>query len=397
MRKTRTRAAATQTGNARSRPSKRRGAAAGTATPLRLRRTHEALLDLLVPLLQLLGIGGEEAEVGQFRLVGGVFHLGVAGVEPLAVRHHLLDLPGESKVREQARRVRVRGEGRDRARGYHQRHALLRVDDLHRITLLLRLVEGVFAAVHRHRALARGHHARRIHRRLHQHELVLGQGLEVLPAVKVNEREHVGGDDPAIAGMRGDHPALPLRVQEVSPGLRRLRGGDLLRVVGDHVHGGAEPIVVAVLVLEPGGEALHAGRRVAGEELLLLEQHVVPGVRGMDHVHVLDIRLKLLHHALEDALGAGAVHLDLDAGIGRLEELGHLFRAGECERGVPHHLTFLLRRLHPRRVLRGGGRGKGGDEGEQRDEEREKPGHGHLLSWARDASRSDNGAPAASP
>src|SRR6185503_17618056 len=160
---------------------------------------------------------------------------------------------------------------------------------------------------------------------------------------------------------------------------------------------GAEPVIVAISVLEPGGEALHSRRRMTGEELLFLEEHVVAGVRGVDHVHVLDIRLELLHHALEDALGAGAVHLDLDAGIGRLEELGHLLRAGQRERRVPHHLALLLRGLHARRVLRRGGVSERSEEGEQRDEDREKPSHGHLLRGARDASRSDSGAPAASP
>ena len=153
----------------------------------------------------------------------------------------------------------------------------------------------------------------------------------------------MGGDDAAIARVRGDQLAPPLGIEEVLPGPGRVGGGDGLGVVGEDGHGGPQAVVIAVLVLEARREALHAGGRVLHEELLVLEQDVVAGIRGVDHVGVLDIGGELLHHALQDALGARAVHLDLDAGVGRLEELGDLLRAREGEGRVPDDLALLLR------------------------------------------------------
>src|SRR5262245_49349524 len=83
----------------------------------------EALLDLLVALLQLVGIHVQEPELRELRLVVRVLHLGVTRVEPLAVGHHLLQLAGEREVGEELGRVRMRGESGDRRRRDHQRHA----------------------------------------------------------------------------------------------------------------------------------------------------------------------------------------------------------------------------------------------------------------------------------
>jgi len=62
----------------------------------------------------------------------------------------------------------------------------------------------------------------------------------------------------------------------------------------------------------------------------------------MDDVDELEVRLQLLHHALENALGAGPVDLDLDARGGRLEELRDLLRAGEGQGRVPDDLASFF-------------------------------------------------------
>src|SRR5688572_16283740 len=103
----------------------------------------EPLADLLALLLQLLGIGGQQLQVRELGPVGRVLHLGVAGVEPLAVGHHLLDLAAEREVGEELGGVGVRREAHDRGRRHDERHALLRIDDLDGISLLLDLVERV--------------------------------------------------------------------------------------------------------------------------------------------------------------------------------------------------------------------------------------------------------------
>jgi hypothetical protein len=120
--------------------------------------------------------------------------------------------------------------------------------------------------------------------------------------------------------------------------------------------------MVAVLVLEASRKALHAGRRVLHQELLFLQEDEVAGVRGVDHIHVLDVGPELLHDPLQDALGAGSIHLHLDPGVRGLEELGHLFRAGQSQRGVPDYLAFFSGRFQTR-VL-GGREGGKEDQGQ---------------------------------
>src|SRR5256885_11704028 len=96
-------AAPTQTGSERSRITAR-----GRAS--RPEELHEALLDLFVALEQLGRIYREQLELGELRLVGWVLHVRVAGVEPFAVGHELLQLAAEREVGEQARGVRMRRE-----------------------------------------------------------------------------------------------------------------------------------------------------------------------------------------------------------------------------------------------------------------------------------------------
>src|SRR5262249_33383295 len=52
-------------------------------------------------------------------------------------------------------------------------------------------------------------------------------------------------------------------------------------------------------------------------------------------------RLHLLHHALQDALRAGAVDLDLDVRVGGFEQLGYLLRARQHQRRVPDDLALF--------------------------------------------------------
>src|SRR5204863_4367756 len=92
----------------------------------RAEELHEAVLDLLVALLELFRLHREELELRELRLVARVFHLGMARVEPLAVRHHLLQLAAEREVGEEAGRRRMGREARDRGGGDDQRHAFLR-------------------------------------------------------------------------------------------------------------------------------------------------------------------------------------------------------------------------------------------------------------------------------
>ena len=55
--------------------------------------------------------------------------------------------------------------------------------------------------------------------------------------------------------------------------------------------------------------------------------------------------LEFLRDALEQPLRAGALDLDLDAGIGGLEGLAELLPDRQVHRGIEHHLALLLRRV----------------------------------------------------
>src|SRR5437762_4312791 len=117
IRSTRASADAIHTGSARSRPWNRT-----TLMPRsRAEELHEAVLDLLVAFLELLRLHREELELRELGLVARVLHLGVPGVESLAVGHHLLQLAAEREVGEEPRCRRMGREARDRGGGHHQR------------------------------------------------------------------------------------------------------------------------------------------------------------------------------------------------------------------------------------------------------------------------------------
>src|SRR5439155_7360531 len=144
-----------------------RGGPAAWRARSRAEELDEALLDLRVLLLELLGIHGEKLELAHLRLVRGVFHVRMPGVEAFAVGHRLLDLAREGEIVEELRGVRMRREAGDRLRRHDERHAFLRIDDLDRITLLLELVRAVISAVDGDDALAGRDDGGRVVRRLH--------------------------------------------------------------------------------------------------------------------------------------------------------------------------------------------------------------------------------------
>src|SRR5262245_66559313 len=88
IRSTSASADAIQTGSERSTPCRR---------PVLMARSRpeeldEAALDLLVPLLELLGVDVQEFEIGQLRLVSRILKFGLAGISYFAVGSLLLQL-----------------------------------------------------------------------------------------------------------------------------------------------------------------------------------------------------------------------------------------------------------------------------------------------------------------
>ena len=136
--------------------------------------------------------------------------------------HELLALGREHPVLQQPRGVRIGRILEHRVGPDDQRRALGRIDDLDRLALLLELEQDVFDAVRHDGALAERELLGRIGRRLHLHDPLLGELLEILPAEVARHLVGRGQDRAAVAGMRLDDLAGPFRIEQVGVALRRL-------------------------------------------------------------------------------------------------------------------------------------------------------------------------------
>ena len=150
--------------------------------------------------------------------------------------------------------------------------------------------------------------------------------------------------------MRLDDLALPFRIEQIGEALGRLFLFHQIGVVGDDAEEDAEAGEGAVHVLVLGRIELgHVFRHVRRQHVLVFPVDEVRGVRRVDHVDRVHVGGIFLADALQQALGAGALHLAGDAGIFGLERLADLFGQLQVDRGVPDHLAFLLGRLDQRR------------------------------------------------
>ena len=146
--------------------------------------------------------------------------------------------------------------------------------------------------------------------------------------------------------MRLHHLAHPLRIEQVDEALGRVLRLDQAGVVGDRrkrhpprgVHAVGIPVFLGIVLR-------HLLRQERGQHPGPLPDDEVCRVGAVHHVAIADLALRLLADTLEDALGARALDLHGDAGIGRLEALGDPLRHRQVDRGVPGELALLLRRL----------------------------------------------------
>ncbi len=174
-----------------------------------------------------------------------------------------------------------------------------------------------------------------------------------VPAVELQDLDHLRIGRPRLRGIRHHDLALVLGLGEVRPRLRRLVERHHLRVDDEGLIVGREAVV---LVVRSDGAARKRGilgRLVALEEIEVRVEIV--GVGSDQHVAA---RVRLLRlEARQELAAAAADEIDLDAGILLLEFLdegGHHLRA---HRAVDDHRR-RLRRRGARQGARRGDRGQ---------------------------------------
>ena len=147
--------------------------------------------------------------------------------------------------------------------------------------------------------------------------------------------------------MRLDELARPFRREQVGEALRRVFRLHQRRVVGDHRQKDAPGGVHAVRILVGGRVVLrHVLRLDRVEQPITLPHQEMRRVGGIDRVDRIDLRGILLAYALENALGAGTLDLDLDRLVLRLERLGDRLGELQLDGRVVDDLAFLRRRRH---------------------------------------------------
>ena len=151
-----------------------------------------------------------------------------------------------------------------------------RIDKGERRAFLDHLQRQVFAAIGRDRAFALRHLFRRVGGRLHLHDLLLSELLQIVPAEIAADLIGHGHDRAAIAGMRLDDLAFPFRVEQIGKAFRRVLGLDELRVVLDRRQreavGGVKPVRVAIV----GRIFRDIGRARRREPALLSSRRTAP-------------------------------------------------------------------------------------------------------------------------
>src|SRR5256885_9902329 len=132
---------------------------------------------------------------------------------PMVRDEHALTLGAAQETLEQPCSIRMRRAAENAAWRNDQRRALARMDELDRLTLFLEQHQNGVGAVHLNEAFAERKLLRRIAGRLHLHDLLLRQFLEIGPAERVHHRKRRGEDRAAIRRVTFDELAAPSRVE----------------------------------------------------------------------------------------------------------------------------------------------------------------------------------------
>ncbi len=261
----------------------------------------------------------------------------------------LLGIAAKAERLKQFRRVRIGRGLEDPVRPDNQRRSFAGINRLDRAAGFFHLENIVLIAVGHDGAFAKIELLRRIGRRLHLHDVLLGELFEKRPAEIALHLVGRGHDGAAVARMRLDDLALPSWIEQIGKTLRRLLRLHQIGVVGDDREPDAEAGKLAVHVPVLGriefGDIL---RHVRREDAVALPDDEMRGIRRIHHIDGVDVAGIFLADSLEHALRAGA----LDAGD---RQIG---------RGVVDDLAFLLGgldqrgrdRLRRRSIRHGAGR-----------------------------------------
>src|SRR6266545_959764 len=288
--------------------------------PLAMATSHPK--DLRVPRLYFLGhlldplrVLLHQLDVGELADARLLLREGVGRVLAREIDENLLSLEPVQPVVEQASGVRIGRALEQRARARRQWRAFARIDDLDRLPLLLGLNDEVTRAVDHHGALAERDLLGRVGRRLHLHDALLGELLEVFPAELARGLERRVHDGAAIGGMGLDHLARPFRIEQIGEAFWRLLRLHQPRIVAERGDQNArrhmQGVRIVIGLVEMLGDLFG---QVGREPAVALPDDAVRLIGGIDHVDRANVALVLLVNALEDALGAGALDAHGDAG-----------------------------------------------------------------------------------
>ena len=221
----------------------------------------------------------------------------------------------EQPLHEQPRRVGMRRARHHRGGTDAERGAIGRIDRLDRIALV-DILERRAGRRRADQALAGIDQGERIVAGASDARIVLRQLFEVLPAIGLPQREHPDAGAAGERRMSGRHPALPFRIEQVGPGLRRVRRLRLLPC------GRPSDATWRRRVIKPGSEIWRtAGNRPAPcgvyccQSVALFQRRVLRDIGGTEHVALRRVVLQVLHQPLVRDLTGGADDSDLDAGI----------------------------------------------------------------------------------
>ena len=262
---------------------------------------------------------------------------------PREINNDLLCVARVHPVLKQSAGVGVGRALEQHAGARRERRAFLRIDDVHRIALLLVLDDQIASPIDHNGAFTERDLFGRIGRRLHLHDLLLGELLEILPAEHLRRLVRRIHDRAAICRVRLHHLAGPLRVEQVGEAFRRVFFLHQIGVVADWRHQHARHDLEAFRIVVGLRVILHhLFRQIRHDHSIALPVDDVREIGRVGDVHRKDVTRMLLRDTREHTLGAGAVDPSRDPWKRRLEGSAEALRERQIHRGVERDLALLL-------------------------------------------------------
>src|SRR6185312_3101432 len=267
----------------------------------------------------------------------------------------------QEELHEQARAIGVFAAFHDAGRRDDQHSAVCRVDHCKRIALLRTFKQCADGSGPGDLAFSRVQHRHCIIDRTPDPRIVFRKFFEELPTVVIAQRQRPSADIATERGMTERDIVVPFRIEQVGPVSRDVGFLDLCSVVSDadHAGGSHEIIAVRIVVLV---DIEHLARVVWNVFFELVRGFQGDGMTDIGRAEDVALNgagLDFLSDALVGDLSGGTQHVDLEAGIDRLEAAAKSLCRDIVRLGcIPGHFAaFFLRSLVELLLVRSHGRG----------------------------------------